>query len=77
MKKVQGGVIELPAELLRERVLGIRETAAFLGCSVMTVRRQYRTGGMPPPIRISDRLLGFRVGTLIDLLTAKNSENAA
>jgi predicted DNA-binding transcriptional regulator AlpA len=47
------------------RVLNTAEAAAFLNFSIPHFRRLYRTGGVPPPLQLSIRKLGWRVGDLI------------
>lgn len=61
----------LPPDLFRSRALGCKEAAELLGVSLPTLRRLYRTGGMPAPIKISDRLLGWQAGVLCDWLANK------
>jgi predicted DNA-binding transcriptional regulator AlpA len=65
----------LPASLGRNRILDAETSAAFWGVSLSHWRRLYRTGGVPPPIKIGQRKLGWRVGDLVDEL-AKRAEVA-
>jgi predicted DNA-binding transcriptional regulator AlpA len=67
----------LPPELSRSRALGCKEAAELLGVSMPTLRRMYRTGAMPAPIKLTDRLLAWQAGVLCDWLASKNSANAA
>jgi predicted DNA-binding transcriptional regulator AlpA len=66
----------LPSELNRERLLGTEQTAEFLGISIPHFRRLYRAKKVPTPIKIGERKYGWRLGVLIDFVTAK-SEKAA
>ncbi|KAB0680153.1 helix-turn-helix transcriptional regulator [Aureimonas leprariae] len=67
---------ELPADLARQRVIGAAEAAAFLNISLPHFRRQYRLGRVPAPIRLTERKLGWRVGTLVDFLNAASKMEA-
>lgn len=64
----------LPSELTRERVLSSAQAAAMLGFSLAHFRRLYRSGRVPKPIRLSERKLGWKVGTLTDWLSQKERE---
>ena len=61
----------LPPEFSRSRALGCKEAAELIGVSLPTLRRLYRSGSMPAPIKISDRLLGWQAGILVDWLASK------
>ena len=66
------GVLEsLPVEIARHRILTTGDAAAFWGVSVVQWRRMYRQNCIPPPIRISTRKLGWRVGDLVDALASR------
>ena len=60
----------LPTDIMRHRVLGPADTAAFLGVSIPQLRRMRRDGAIPPPVRFSPRRVGWRIGGLIDWLGA-------
>ncbi|KFG67146.1 hypothetical protein [Microvirga sp. BSC39] len=64
---------QLPTEISRHRVLNTAEAAAFLNFSVVHLRRLYRSGGVPAPIQLSARKLGWRAGDLIDWVAARQS----
>lgn len=66
----------LPDGLGLERVLSVHQAAELFGVSVATFRRQHRAGKTPPPIRLSERRLGWRVRDLLEHLE-KRSEVAA
>jgi prophage regulatory protein len=61
----------IPSELNRERIVGTRQTAEFLDVSVPHLRRLYRAGKVPPPIKIGERKNGWRLGVLIDFIAVK------
>lgn len=56
----------LPSETSRRRVLRTIEAAAFLGISVVHLRRLNRQGLVPAPVRLGERRLGWRLGDLTD-----------
>lgn len=58
----------LLTDIVRHRVLGPADTAAFLGVSVPQLHRMRRDGATPPPVRFSPRRMGWRIGGLIDWL---------
>ena len=61
----------LPSDLGRNRILDAATAAKFWGVSLAHWRRMYRTGAVPKPIKIGERKLGWRVGTLVDALDAR------
>jgi predicted DNA-binding transcriptional regulator AlpA len=61
----------LPYELARHRVLDVKQTADFIGLSVMQTRRLYREGDLPKPLRLGKRKLGFRACDLVEWLAAR------
>ena len=63
--------------LARSRVLDTRETAAFLSVSVSQLRRLYRGGKVPKPLRISARKYGWRTSDLVDLVDRRAAEAQA
>jgi predicted DNA-binding transcriptional regulator AlpA len=63
---------DLPPELARRRVLPTKRAAAFLGYHVATLRRMVARGELPKPVRLSERLRGWRLGDLIDHLDARD-----
>ncbi|WP_157934722.1 helix-turn-helix domain-containing protein [Microvirga ossetica] len=63
----------LPDGIVRQRVLNTSEAAAFLNFSVSHLRRLYRRGGIPAPIQLGARKLGWRLGDLIDWVAARQS----
>ena len=65
-------LIKLPAELNRERLLSTAQTAEFLGLSLPHLRRLYRAGRIPPPIRIGERKYGWKLSVLIDFVDSKS-----
>lgn len=61
----------LPPEIVRNRVLGTDDSAAFCGISVPHWRRMYRKGLVPAPLKLGTRKLGWRVGDLIEWLEGR------
>lgn len=59
---------ERPWLLQEDQLIGSNETAAALNISVSHLRRLYRAGTIPPPIRISGRKYGWRIGTIRALI---------
>jgi predicted DNA-binding transcriptional regulator AlpA len=55
---------QLPPALADDRVVGTFDAAAFCNFSVSHFRALYRTGRAPPPIKLSERKLGWRMSTL-------------
>lgn len=58
----------LPADITRHRVLGPKDTAAFLGMTISQLRRMREERRLPRPIMFSMRRYGWRIGDLIDWL---------
>ncbi len=67
----------LPASIARQKVLNTAEAAAFLNFSVPHFRRLYRNGGVPAPIQLSTRKLGWRAGDLVDWVAARQNRPVA
>ena len=63
------GISALPPDLALQRMVGPADAAAFLGVSLPHFRRMYRDGRVPPPIKLSERVLRWKVSTLITLNT--------
>jgi predicted DNA-binding transcriptional regulator AlpA len=61
--------------LVYERVLSAKQAAALYGVSIATWRRMQWNQKIPPPMKVSDRRLGWRVRDLIEDL--KKRANAA
>lgn len=60
----------LSSDIARHKVLNTAEAASFCNFSIPHWRRLYRRGEVPPPIRLSERKLGWRAGDLIDWLAS-------
>jgi predicted DNA-binding transcriptional regulator AlpA len=71
MKQAEATLAGLPDDLGRGRVVNAITAAAYWGVSLPHWRRLYRVGAVPQPIRISERRLGWRLGSLIDALEAR------
>jgi predicted DNA-binding transcriptional regulator AlpA len=68
-----GSLSGFPEEFSRHRVLNTAEAAAFLNFSVPHFRRLYRSGGVPPPIQLSTRKLGWKMADLVDWIATRES----
>jgi predicted DNA-binding transcriptional regulator AlpA len=60
-------------EFQRSKLLGTTATAEFLNISVPHLRRCVREKKVPLPIRVGCRKLAWRVGDLIDFISAKSA----
>jgi len=58
------------------KVLDRKETAAILNVSTKTLDRLRGAGDFPQPVRVSERCLGWRVGTVAAWLKARESQSA-
>lgn len=67
---------KLTPDMARYRVLDSAEAAEFWGVSLSHWRRLYRNEKVPKPMRVADRKLGWRFGSLIDALEARSKEAA-
>jgi predicted DNA-binding transcriptional regulator AlpA len=65
----------LPSDIARHRVLNTAQSAGFCNISVSHWRRLYRNGRVPPPIQLSTRKLGWRIGDLVDWLASRVRES--
>ena len=68
---VAATLANLPTDLGRNRVLNAAAAAALWGVSLPSWRRLYRAGEVPRPLKLSTRRLGWRIGTLVDALNAR------
>jgi predicted DNA-binding transcriptional regulator AlpA len=68
---------QLSAEISLYKILSTAEAAAFLNFSVPHFRRLYRSCGVPAPMQLSTRKLGWKIGDLIDWVTARQSRLAS
>ena len=55
-------------------LLSVNRLADFLGVSVVTLWRMRKAAGFPKPIRISDRLLGWRVSEIQNWLDSRQGQ---
>ena len=60
--------VTLPADLGDKRILRPAEVAEMLRCSRSHVYRLAKAGALPPPLRISHCVAGWRVGDVLALL---------
>jgi excisionase family DNA binding protein len=63
------------SNLIRRRILSMRQAAELLGLSVPHLRRLVRNGSIPTPIKIGTRKLGWQAGVLFDFVEAKVSSS--
>jgi predicted DNA-binding transcriptional regulator AlpA len=68
-------VSQLPAELIRHKVLNTAQSAEFCNISIPHWRRLYHTGKAPSPLQLSTRKLGWRASDLIDWLASRVRED--
>ena len=68
---------DLPAAAERGRVIDSKQMAELYGYSLSHFRTLYRRKLVPPPIKISDRKLGWRLGDALDDLARRASEARA
>jgi len=68
---------QLPEILDRQRIVSVKQMAEVLGFSVAHLRRLYRSGKIPSPIKIGERKLGWTAAVAIDLTSPSNTEKAA
>ena len=64
---------QLPAEVSCHKIMNTAQTAEFLNISIPHLRRLYRSGGVPAPIQLSTRKLGWKVGDLIDWVATRQT----
>jgi predicted DNA-binding transcriptional regulator AlpA len=74
--KAMAKLAELPPTLTESRILTSAEAAAFWGVSLDYWRRLNAAGRVPKPIRIGNRKLGWRIGSLSAALQALEREAA-
>ena len=66
--------VALPPIFDRARIIGTSQAAAALGFSVPHLRRLYRSGRIPKPIRIGGQKVGWPAGVIADLIMSAASE---
>jgi predicted DNA-binding transcriptional regulator AlpA len=69
--------VTLPSSMEHHRILNLNQTAEIIGYSVAHLRRLYRTGQIPMPIKIGQRKYGYRAATVLDLIEASSKRSAA
>ena len=67
---------KLPANIERNRMIGVAAPAAALGLSVAHVRRLYRTKKLPEPVKIGGRKLGWPAHVVETMLTGGKQRTA-
>ena len=64
---------EVASEIAMNQIMGAAEAAAFCNYSLPHWRRMYRSGAAPPPVRLSARKVGWRIGTLVEFNAKKEA----
>jgi predicted DNA-binding transcriptional regulator AlpA len=59
---------KLPGSLEENRVLSAKQAADLFSISIATFRRLHWAGTIPPPVRLSERRIGWRVRDLLAYL---------
>jgi predicted DNA-binding transcriptional regulator AlpA len=72
-----GALDNLSPELGRSRIVDNSGACEFLGVSPAHLRRLRAAGKVPPPIKIGTQKLGWRLGTLIDLIDSREQQASA
>jgi prophage regulatory protein len=67
---------EYPNDLLRDRIVGTAEAASYCGFSVSHWRCLVKGGRVPPPVRLSERKLGWKISTLRAWIASKEATAA-
>ena len=57
---------DVATEVAMNRIVGAADAAKFCNISLAHWRRLYRAKKVPAPIRLGERKLGWRLGTLIE-----------
>jgi predicted DNA-binding transcriptional regulator AlpA len=65
---------QLPADVVRHRVLDTAEAAEFCKFSVAHWRRLHRSNQVPSPVRLSTRKYGWRIGDLVEWIEARRTQ---
>ncbi len=68
--------VEIPQIAAQARVLSAKQVAELCGLSLPHFRRLYRTGRVPPPIKIGQRKMGWQYGTVATFLASKTAAAA-
>ncbi|WP_129218825.1 helix-turn-helix transcriptional regulator [Lichenibacterium ramalinae] len=69
--------VTLPPFVDRDRVIDVHQVALMLNFSAAHVQRLHRTGKIPRPFKIGGIKNGWRVGTIVDFITAASQMEAA
>ncbi len=68
--------VTLPPMLERNRLLDVFQMADLLGFSVAHIRRMYRTGKLPAPVRVGGRKVGWPAHVAAALTGSPDKEAA-
>ena len=66
----------LPVELARNRIVSTADAAEFIGVDIQLFRKMIKNGSVPAPIKLSERVRGFRLGDLSDWVAARAAERS-
>jgi predicted DNA-binding transcriptional regulator AlpA len=66
----------LPLDLARNRVISTADAAEYIGVDIQLFRKMIKTGAVPAPIQLSERVRGWRLGELSDWVAARAAERA-
>lgn len=57
---------DVATQLALNRIVSTAEAASLCNCSIRHWRQLYKEKKVPPPVRLSARKFGWRLGTLVD-----------
>jgi prophage regulatory protein len=63
----------LPEELTLDPILGTAQTATAVNQSAVHLRRLVHAGKFPPPLKIGDRKLGWRLSTIMHYVAEREA----
>ncbi len=72
--KGQKSAVELPPDIAQSRLLDSNQAAALLGFSLAHLRRLYRAGKTPRPVKINGRKVGWPASQLLHFIAARAGE---
>jgi predicted DNA-binding transcriptional regulator AlpA len=77
MNALANNIVDIPAELARKRLIDIEQVATLIGRSHWEVRRLYKAGAFPQPLKINNRRLNWRLGDILDYIDSKAALSGA
>ncbi|WP_187272384.1 hypothetical protein [Methylobacterium sp. WL9] len=63
--------MEVVSRLALDRVVGTKEAAMLCNISVVHLRRLVKQNKVPAPVRLSERKMGWRLGTLNEFIAQR------